>query len=635
MLVALLALIALASLLALGLASTAIFHLDLASTDHARQRAHEVAESALGKAAERLLTDPTFGKPGDSVTVSQAEDVGHLQIGGKGPLASVNNLDHDTSTTGPDGQAVPASSFLLYAQGVSGNEQTVMKAVIALPQFPYAIAAAGPITSSGGLVVSADLGADNTGSIVSNATGTCITLGPDTVIAGDVDGGGDVAIPRGGVQILGSIQENQAPVTLPMFAAEAYDPKQMPGLTSSTGASGDLNITGFSRSRGSLQINNLTLSSGVLFVVGDLMVQGSIHGTGAIFSTGNVTIQHASQVQSDDVVALVSDGDVTLTGSSRDASFFQGTVVAGGSFTARHITIHGVFVQEGSQGTTTLEDVHVKQNAAFSRLQFGMTPPTSISAAGWGGWQGLTPSAVNGGSCVYGLQSTQTFNQPSGLNQATHLGVAIFQTFIDAGDPVWQFPPNPSPQVACAWSLGATVDPGILKEFVDPATNRYMTVAQMQDPTTYPFTYSLACSTQSDIQSQRVQGNGSGYASMWNVRNMQGYQDMVNTLNGLVGRPITLSDPSSDIRMTVVLPADAASHLEASVTAPRQPNRQGTGPALLDAIATRLQTLQQYRDLYARNGGSPGQTVFTVDLNQFIHPEDRARVLLWQDVSGQ
>ena len=80
-----------------------------------------------------------------------------------------------------------------------------------------------------------------------------------------------------------------------------------------------------------------------------------------------------AQIASDSEVALVADGTVTLHGHGMDASSFRGLVSAGGSFVADNITVTGVFVQTGSGGQTTLQNVRVVQDSTLSVFQMGMT----------------------------------------------------------------------------------------------------------------------------------------------------------------------------------------------------------------------------------------------------------------------
>jgi hypothetical protein len=107
-------------------------------------------------------------------------------------------------------------------------------------------------------------------------------------------------------------------------------------------------LEGYCRaSMGYVVSGNLTLNSAVLYVDGDLTVNGAIMGTGAIFVTGRTTVnaaQQASDLSADNVVALASLGDVTLTAQSRANNFFRGVIYTEGNFTASHISLMGSFV---------------------------------------------------------------------------------------------------------------------------------------------------------------------------------------------------------------------------------------------------------------------------------------------------
>jgi len=125
-------------------------------------------------------------------------------------------------------------------------------------------------------------------------------------------------------------------------------------------------LSGFSRYRGTdhdgrplVVDGSLRLDGAVLYVDGGLVVKGGLEGKGALFVTGAAAVEKGARITSDNELALVAGGDVTLTGTGRDRSAFQGLVYAGGDFRAEQITLLGSFVAN-KQGASTDIGSHMR-----------------------------------------------------------------------------------------------------------------------------------------------------------------------------------------------------------------------------------------------------------------------------------
>ena len=264
-----LAVISMIFVLGLALSTTAVFHLDLAARETSRRTAVNLADPAPDAAMSQLLYDPTFGLPGATVPLATHEGSAQVVFASHGAGVSTNNLKGMKAVPGASGESVPAYSALLYATATSGSAHVLLKAILTMPDFPYVIATAGPFVSTGALAVQRGTTGADTGSIFDSTSTQAIVLSGNTEVDGDVGTSGSVVIPTSGVQIGGSVQQNQEPVRIPIVAAEGYDPGSGPGVTQVT-SSNSLTVQGLTRSANPLILGNVVLQNGVLYVVGDL-----------------------------------------------------------------------------------------------------------------------------------------------------------------------------------------------------------------------------------------------------------------------------------------------------------------------------------------------------------------------------
>lgn len=85
------------------------------------------------------------------------------------------------------------------------------------------------------------------------------------------------------------------------------------------------------------------LDDAVLYVNGDALIRGGIQGKGAIIVNGDLTLDGASSLQASTQLALVSQGDLRVSGNGRNSSFFQGLIYTEGDFYAEDVTLVGAF----------------------------------------------------------------------------------------------------------------------------------------------------------------------------------------------------------------------------------------------------------------------------------------------------
>jgi hypothetical protein len=371
---------------AFSLAGMSTLHINMVVRVVSQVRARNLAESAMAIAVAQVMDNPKFGTdptdPAQTVAVldnGSSWNVGNspgLQLpqppyAGEGLLTfdtaaattlfmpwSMNNLAGKASTVGWDARTIPGQTLHVAAMGVSGTERVAYEALIVLPPFPFALAASGHIVSTGNLLAASipcpcstsvipyrlcksGLGPANIGA--NGSAGNDVTLGPSQV-NGDVDAVACVSLGACAV-INGAVQAHHAPIDLPLICvpSQFLALSEYPNLQNLPAITGPLN--GLCQYKGNLTVTgDLVLNSAVLFIRGNLVVTGGIHGVGAVFVQGTADIQGCSSLTASDVCALVAEGAVSLEGKGQGASYFQGMVYSSTSIAASNVTVMGNMV---------------------------------------------------------------------------------------------------------------------------------------------------------------------------------------------------------------------------------------------------------------------------------------------------
>ncbi|MEW6283528.1 MAG: hypothetical protein AB1758_33265, partial [Candidatus Eremiobacterota bacterium] len=389
-----------------------------------RMRAQEQADQVLEYAFDRLKQQPAFGKagaPGSTLerTVSQAgaEVTGRVTFDPEAarqlriPL-SVNNLEGNASVLGVDGIAVPAHAAHVVAVGESGGVRSRVDYLVHMPRFPYVIAASGRVQSRGGLLVasteSLSPGGQNfnaaelsPGHLLCNSPeARAVALsGAATRVTGDVRCAGGVQL-LGGARVEGELRQRATPEVLQRVDLESYDPAGRAGLVPLQEVYGSRTLRGFGRRQGDLVCTgNLALENALLYVTGNLTVQGTITGKGVVVVLGQTRLEGGAFLSGSNLCAVLSRGNLTVSGNGqgRDRSFFRGLIYTEGDLTARDVTLVGALVGHGGPGSgMQLDNVNAVHDPAAVKVEIdypvlnGATPP--------GGGQG----AVDGSAEVVG-----------------------------------------------------------------------------------------------------------------------------------------------------------------------------------------------------------------------------------------
>ncbi len=459
--------IALVIVVAFAAAAAGTFNLTMTQRLDDRQRADRLAESAVNQGIAQLMNSNLGWNGSVTINSSSPYAVGYLscdthQAQAWGIPFSTNNAT-GTNPVGWKGQPVPTHFALLIGEGRSNSVVRHVQALVDIPNFPVSICSSGNITLQDSTVASvtdpSQITRDANGNIQPPTglgpgdleTNNLVTLDPlagggHSLITGNVQALDGVSNPNGAI-IEGEIRTPPAPVPLPQFNVQQYDPANpysvnsnsggnyndptqiqnnptgpsggtgATGATGSTGTSGatgatgssaytgmagysgpiynfqtidvyqvnDQDLTGVVRSRGDLTVNGkITLDNAMLYVNGNLHVTNGVKGNGALIVNGAANITGGTDLTSDDVVALLAQSSVQLTGTNQNQNQFNGLIYTGGDFNADHITVVGTFIASGQNsnvGQINLSSCNMYYTAVNSNINFFYPRQAVIQAA--------------------------------------------------------------------------------------------------------------------------------------------------------------------------------------------------------------------------------------------------------------
>lgn len=392
------------ALLAFTVAAGSLTHMGLSTRRSNGEQAQLIAESTLAMVTRKILVDNSIGKlrkPTDMYNFSLNGGEGRLTFNPSQAALwkidySTNNLDNSNSTVGYNpAQPVPKAALQLIATGSVRGVTRRVETVLYVPPFPYAIASAGAFQADLALTLGSlnhaasvtDIKAvDNRdllpASLAANEAGSdALKVGPGSDIVGDVKSAGGILVDSTSV-VGGAIKAYSGTISIPKETITAYDPEAnaKPGLQFVT--PGDVarpTYRGYVKVKGNLAVTGgLKLDNGALYVDGNLTVSGGIQGSGAVFVTHNLSLSGNTSMTTDNTVAVMSGGDVNITGNGSSASSFQGLLYNEGNFNASSVSLIGTFIQNKPEGKVTLKNTHVTQVQDTADMQI----PISNQASG-------------------------------------------------------------------------------------------------------------------------------------------------------------------------------------------------------------------------------------------------------------
>ena len=320
----------------------------------------------------------------------RTQDIGFEEL-------QVNLFGKDTSVALPSDPRYQVYAGQIHLVAVAECQGTFLRKRVRLsiPPFPFVLASSGSFQTSGSLLLGAlKPGLDVRGNwneddlspaqVVANGVSSdALLLRGDALIVGNATTPGSVQqdpsvrFLRGGAAVGGAKAEK-----LPVVELSRYDPASRAGVQTLPEASYPTlkAVEGLSRRSGSvtfahgLRLHGLRLN-GLLYVDGDVVIEsGGLTGSGALVCTGKVTIRGASDFVADSRCAVVAGGDVSVTGTGSESSYYQGLLYSAGSggISVEGVTLLGAAVASGpSEARVALKDVRVVFDEKATRVKGG------------------------------------------------------------------------------------------------------------------------------------------------------------------------------------------------------------------------------------------------------------------------
>ncbi|MBI3929336.1 MAG: hypothetical protein HY319_27565 [Armatimonadetes bacterium] len=356
------------------LAGGTVAHLHVTSRASNELYALNLARSTVSLAIDRVFESESFGAARDPTHSLDIELEG-TPAGASGRLTfnepkaeeweiplSTNHLAGTAATEVSGGRSLPPGTVHLVAVGRCGGTVRTVEAVFRTGLFPQAIVFSGPLRSSGDLTVAAydplsQNQSQQPADVVSNGAGPgAVTLGPNTLVTGDVQTAGSAALDAG-ARVQGEVREDQPAVQIPRLDLARFDPQAAgvgyEALADATYDDAPTVIAGAARSDHDLTVlGDLQLDGGLLYVDGDLQIQGGLVGRGFVVTTGNLEVVGGAELDAANNLALLSGGEIALRGTGQESSYVQGLIYSRGSLRAEQLTVVGALVMDGTAAET-------------------------------------------------------------------------------------------------------------------------------------------------------------------------------------------------------------------------------------------------------------------------------------------
>lgn len=449
----------------------------------ATQEARRSAQSLLARATYELRQTQSFGTAGESLEFKTSSvDSGtafltfDVDAAKKlGIPASVNNLSNDESVKGVNGELIPARTARVFAVGDCSNERRTVVMDFHVPPYPYAIATAGSFESLGDLTLkglSPETGQDVPGHLVSNSSADrSMVLGPRTEITGDLVSAGGIILSEDEVKVGGEVKSQSEASEIPRIPLSDFDPRKMtsPGNVTSLGSSfyQDPKFEGKVLREGDLIISgDMNLDGALLFVEGDLEIVGNLTGRGAIVTTGKLTISGTQNVTTDNELAILVGGDLSIKGRGVNSSKLEGLIYAEGDVVVSDSTIEGTLISQSNGGTTPRVLI---ERSSMIHNPSGTSLVTTVGGSDPG--PSLYLAFNSEGLYVPGLNAVPSGSKPPVTNGSVALTVGVS---IDSNGTYHLYPPDGSPTKSSKSEFGVMLQlAGILfQEMPELKANR-------------------------------------------------------------------------------------------------------------------------------------------------------------------
>lgn len=341
----------------------------------------------------------TWGLNGETVqgTITpgmQPDEAYHVvtfDTGSSYPYSTNNTtLDNDS---GYDGRVVPDGMLHIISTGYCKGQYRTIECVVEKPPFPFGLATSGLIDSETPMRVlgtSSQAGyspgeEDRPGHLLCNSPeGVKIGTrdGFSTEISGFVKSSGPVDIEQPAV-VRGGVQSFAEGTDLVDIDIQDFDLAGEPGVVTIVDSTYNedqvLDVMYRYSGSGLRYAGDVELQQAMLYIDGDLTIDGELKGEGLIVVTGNVRLNSGTELRGSDKMALIAGGNVVVDGevdSAGNSNYFSGLVYTEGNLNAKNITIVGNAVvnsPDPTRGNAILENVTMISNEETGDMTLTIT----------------------------------------------------------------------------------------------------------------------------------------------------------------------------------------------------------------------------------------------------------------------
>lgn len=286
---------------------------------------------------------------------------------------------------------LPANCVHVVSVGTNRGVKATVEGIIAVNPFPFAVASTGPLVSTGAFLVGsiedpaalddpiALQKALKRGSLLSNAPGNSVSLSGSPVrVTGDLVCVGTASLGSG-VQVEGEVKENRQAKPIPDIRLTDFDTATKEGVRvlETPHLTNPEAFEGYVRATGDIVVDGeLKLSEAVVYIDGSLIVRGKMSGRGALFCTGSVRME-SSSLGALDQLAIVSGGDLSITGRGKASSRIAGLLASKGDLSLSEVTVVGcVLCAGGPDKVVRMHNVDAFGSPKGTEFEFAMS---------WGG----------------------------------------------------------------------------------------------------------------------------------------------------------------------------------------------------------------------------------------------------------
>lgn len=311
------------------------------------------------------------------------------------------------------GRIVPDGMIHVISTGYCKGQYRTVECVLEKPPFPFGLGTSGPVVSVDPITIKGTSTAaaydpnkdgDRPGHLLCNSKeGVTIggLKGKKTEISGFVKSAGPVSIAQP-AEVKGGIRTYADASTLTDINVASFDLDGQPGVVTIVDSvytqEQKLDVM-YKYSGPELHyLRSVALEKAMLYVDGDLTIDGPVTGEGLIVVNGNAHFKSGTALAGSNKMAVLASGDVTIEGNN---NYFMGLVYCEGNLKASNISILGTAIvnsKDNSKGRADLKNVTVISNEETRDMTIQITSSRSAGKSGNTG-DGIIPSmSIDGGT---------------------------------------------------------------------------------------------------------------------------------------------------------------------------------------------------------------------------------------------